>query len=231
MITLKLPFRAKDIEGLFNKVCKGQYSRIPDNFSDDLFQIVQFLLQIEPNSRPSCEQILNHPIVMKRIEDFKSIPKEDETEDILLKTICMPKNLLFLSERLPKPNYDKRFKSLNNPIENSSDRNILSFYKDNNNRGRNNTKEIFKNISGENIKRPLQLKILCNKIEEKEKLNSIQNYNLKNNEDNKQSSIASTLIRNKYLFENKIGLKNVKINHELNKIDLISLKKIEEYII
>jgi len=49
MITLKLPFRAKDIEGLFNKVCKGQYSRIPDNFSDDLFQIVQFLLQIDPN--------------------------------------------------------------------------------------------------------------------------------------------------------------------------------------
>jgi len=42
---------------------------------------------------------------MKRIEDFKSIPKEDEIEDILLKTICMPKNLLFLSERLPKPNY------------------------------------------------------------------------------------------------------------------------------
>ena len=63
MITLRPPFRAQNMEGLFNKVCKGQYSRIPDKFSDDLFQVVIFLLQVNPNSRLSCEQILNHPIV------------------------------------------------------------------------------------------------------------------------------------------------------------------------
>ena len=83
MITLKQPFIAKNMEDLFNKVCKGQYSRIPDIFSDDLFQVVQFLLQVNSSSRPSCEQILNHSIVMKC--------SRCETEDILLlKTIHMP---------------------------------------------------------------------------------------------------------------------------------------------
>ena len=114
MITLRPPFRAQNMEGLFNKVCKGQFSRIPERFSDDLFHVVQFLLQVNPNSRPSCEQILNHPIVQKRIEYFKSFAGEEDTEDkCLLKTIHMPKNLLFLSDKLPKPNYDKQFKSSN----------------------------------------------------------------------------------------------------------------------
>ena len=70
MIALKPPFRAQDMEGLYKRVIKGQYSRIPDRFSNDLFQIVQFLLQVNPKLRPSCEQILNHPIIQKRIEYF-----------------------------------------------------------------------------------------------------------------------------------------------------------------
>ena len=118
MITLKPPFRAQDMEGLYKRVIKGQYSRIPDRFSNDLFQIVQFLLQVNPKSRPSCDQILNHPIVQKRIEYFKSISGEKETinnnsgnNKSLLKTIHMPKNLLFLSDKLPKPNYDKHLKN------------------------------------------------------------------------------------------------------------------------
>ena len=116
MITLKPPFRAQDMEGLYKRVIKGQYSRIPDRFSNDLFQIVQFLLQVNPKSRPSCEQILNHPIVQKRIEYFKSLSGEKENNNSgnnksLLKTIHMPKNLLFLSDKLPKPNYDKHLKN------------------------------------------------------------------------------------------------------------------------
>jgi len=95
MITLRPPFRAQNMEGLYNKVCKGQFSRIPDKFSDDLFKVVQFLLQVNPISRPSCEQILNYPIVQKRIEYFKSFAGEEESEDkCLLKTIHMPKKFI-----------------------------------------------------------------------------------------------------------------------------------------
>ena len=117
MITLKPPFRAQDMEGLYKRVIKGQYSRIPDRFSNDLFQIIQFLLQVNPKLRPSCDQILNHPIVQKRIEYFKSISGERENQNnagnnkSLLKTIHMPKNLLFLSDKLPKQNYEKHLKN------------------------------------------------------------------------------------------------------------------------
>ncbi len=112
MITLRPPFRAQNMEGLYNKVCKGQFSRIPDKFSEDLSKIVQYLLQVNPILRPSCEQILNHPIIQKRIEYFKSFAGDEDTEDkCLLKTIHMPKNLLFLSDKLPRPNYEKHLKN------------------------------------------------------------------------------------------------------------------------
>ena len=129
MITLRPPFRAADMEGLYKKVTKGQYSKIPDIFSDDLYQMVQFLLQVNPKLRPNCDQILNHPILKKRIEYFKTITGEKENNNInknkgLLKTIHMPKNLVFLADKLPKPNYDQ---SIKEEIEENDEKNYISY--------------------------------------------------------------------------------------------------------
>ena len=184
MITLRPPFRAQDMEGLFNKVCKGQYSRIPERFSDDLFQVVQFLLQVNSSNRPSCEQILNHPVVLKRIEYFKSFAGEDDNEDkCLLKTIHMPKNLLFLSDKLPKPNYDKQFKSTNNGIEDSNNKNYRSYNKINNNNNEVNKNNVenkdFNN--GIHMKKPVKLVPLTHIPEEKEKEKEKTNHNNGNN--------------------------------------------------
>ena len=184
MITLRPPFRAQDMEGLFNKVCKGQYSRIPERFSDDLFQVVQFLLQVNSSNRPSCEQILNHPVVLKRIEYFKSFAGEDDNEDkCLLKTIHMPKNLLFLSDKLPKPNYDKQFKSTNNGIEDSNNKNYRSYNKINNNNNEVNKNNVenkdFNN--GIHMKKPVKLVPLTHIPEEKEKEKEKTNNNNGNN--------------------------------------------------
>ena len=180
MITLRPPFRAQNMEGLYNKVCKGQFSRIPDKFSDDLYKVVQFLLQVNPISRPSCEQILNHPIIQKRIEYFKSFAGDDDTEDkCLLKTIHMPKNLLFLSDKLPKPNYDKQFKSSNNNVINVEEsHNYRSFNRGKNNENQNNNiKDHIENKDfnkGIHIKKQIKLSPLPNIPEEKRmlKLNS-----------------------------------------------------------
>ncbi len=108
MITLKPPFRAENMEGLYNKVIKGQFNKIPERFSDDLFSIVKLLLKVNSEQRPNCEQILKNPIILKRIEYFKSFSKEDniDEERALLQTIKIPKNLLSLSDKLPKSNYD-----------------------------------------------------------------------------------------------------------------------------
>ena len=54
MITLKPPFRAENMEGLYNKVIKGQISKIPDRFSSDIWEIVKMLIQVTPEARPNC---------------------------------------------------------------------------------------------------------------------------------------------------------------------------------
>ena len=234
MITLRPPFRAKDMEGLFNKVCKGQYNKIPDRFSDDLFQVVQFLLQVNSSSRPSCEQILNHPVVMKRIEYFKSFAKEDETEDkFLLKTIHMPKNLLFLSDKLPKPNYDKQFISTNNPVEESNNKNYRSFNKENNDINNNNIgnlqKENESKVNGVNIKKPSKLAPLSNRYEERAKINSLQNLNIINDESRKQNIIQNISPNSKSLGAKNISSNNVVINRSSNNGNKIMLKKDKIY--
>jgi NIMA (never in mitosis gene a)-related kinase len=107
MTTLKPPFQAENMEGLYNKVIKGQIKKIPERFSTDLGEIIRLLIQVSPESRPSCDQILKHPMIQKRIEYFKNYSDENEDQS-LLQTIRIPKNLLFLSDKLPQPNYEKQ---------------------------------------------------------------------------------------------------------------------------
>ena len=217
MITLRPPFRAQNMEGLYNKVCKGQYSKIPDKFSDDLFQVVQFLLQVNPNSRPNCEQILNHPIVHKRIEYFKSFGGEEEPEDkCLLKTIHMPKNLLFLSDKLPKPNYDKQFNTINTYDEN---KNYRSFNK----AGNNNKEEIeSKDFSkGIHIKKPQKLAPLPNIPEEK----LIKSNNIDNLNENSKQHNSNTIINNSHSLNNIIAEKSTS-NNSNNSSNIIGSKSL-----
>lgn len=54
MITLRPPFRAENMEGLYNKVIKGQLTKVPERFSPDLQVIVKLLIQVQADSRPSC---------------------------------------------------------------------------------------------------------------------------------------------------------------------------------
>ena len=44
MITLKPPFRAENMEGLYKKVLKGHYQKIPNTYSSELSYVIQQLL-------------------------------------------------------------------------------------------------------------------------------------------------------------------------------------------
>ena len=71
MLTLHPPFRAESMDGLYQKVIKGQYGKINNRYSNDIAEIIKFLLKVNPIDRPNCSQILKHPLVIKRIEFFK----------------------------------------------------------------------------------------------------------------------------------------------------------------
>ena len=63
LITLQPPFQAEDMQGLFKKVNKGIYPKIPKIYSRDLSYLIKLMLQVDPNKRPSCDDILNMPII------------------------------------------------------------------------------------------------------------------------------------------------------------------------
>jgi len=105
MATLKPPFRAEDMEGLYKKVTRGYYPKVPGHFSQDLNSIIRALLQVTPHLRPSCDKILQLPSVLKRIEE-RHLFEVDEDTPLFLNTIKFPKNLHYLTDRLPGPNYN-----------------------------------------------------------------------------------------------------------------------------
>lgn len=55
MTALSPPFTAKDMKGLFQKVIKGVYPKIPTMYSSDLSGMISNLLQVDPKKRPSAE--------------------------------------------------------------------------------------------------------------------------------------------------------------------------------
>lgn len=115
MITLKPPFRAENMQGLYKKVLKGVYPKISNQFSTDIQSIVKSLLQVSSKKRPNCTELLANQVVKKKIKElYTEAEDEDETEadtmkNSLLKTIYFPKdskNILYLTDKLPKPSYD-----------------------------------------------------------------------------------------------------------------------------
>ena len=112
MLALHPPFRAESMKGLYEKVLKGKYPKINERYSSDLSNLLNLLFRLNPKERPSCAEILQNPIVLKRMEFLKTGSSDDNfdlinmDENALLRTIRIPKNIIFLSNKLPKANYD-----------------------------------------------------------------------------------------------------------------------------
>ncbi len=69
-------------------------------YSKELSLIISLMLQINPSSRPNCEQILISPSVVKRLDYTKNLSNNEKAD--LLKTIKLPKNIKDINKQLPK---------------------------------------------------------------------------------------------------------------------------------
>ncbi|CDW88661.1 protein kinase domain containing protein [Stylonychia lemnae] len=67
LLTLKPPFQSTDMGGLYKKVLKGHYSKIPMHYSSDLSIMLKQMLQVKQESRPNCDQLLSHVNQQKQI--------------------------------------------------------------------------------------------------------------------------------------------------------------------
>ena len=236
MITLRPPFQAKSMEELYKKVMRGIYPKISSKYSEDLSDALKLMIQVESGARPTCEELLKMPMILKRFEFFKE-NKDLESEEQnnllnkkmeLLKTIIVPNRLENLGKNLPKPNYN-------------TDGNNLTL-KNNINKLRNQYESL--TISNTdllpNIKKKKISNIYINKIkkkiqnikeeESKEYINMVNNGNAKliKNRYNINERIQKSLPKNN---NNNIGLKKKnlinQINNDIDKI--ISKPKIINY--
>ena len=210
MLTLHPPFRAESMDGLYQKVIKGQYGKINNRYSNDIAEIIKFLLKVNPIDRPNCSQILKHPLVIKRIEFFKEQEgfKEEDFDEMdegkLLKTLRVTKNMLFLSEQLPNANYDSPKMHKNNdnkktnPNTTNSTNTINNSNTTNNKINKNNLPNIMTNSHyGGNVEE--------NKIVNSESRDKIlSKYKIMNNVTNENdNNKKNDVIKNNYNAENK----------------------------
>jgi len=105
LCALKPPFRAEDMEGLYRKVLRGMYPRIPAHYSSDLSEVISSLLQVNPRHRPSIDQFLQNPTLQQHTAGH-AVQADVLTPTGLLNTIKLPKNVVDLRGCLPKPRYD-----------------------------------------------------------------------------------------------------------------------------
>ncbi|KAM3135066.1 G2-specific serine/threonine protein kinase [Paramecium bursaria] len=104
------PFRAADLQSLNRRIQTGQYDPIPARFTKQLSEVIGLMLQVNPSKRPSCEQILKNPIVIKNSGQLLVESEQPNGKKVfkLLQTIKLPYNLKQLKGNLPQSKYEKR---------------------------------------------------------------------------------------------------------------------------
>ena len=95
MTTLKPPFRAEDMDGLYKKIIKGSYSKIGENFSKNLGNVIKAMLQVNPANRPTAAQLLK--TLGPKATELNIEIEDPEINSELLKTIRVNKNMHYLT--------------------------------------------------------------------------------------------------------------------------------------
>jgi NIMA (never in mitosis gene a)-related kinase 1/4/5 len=116
MTSLKPPFRAQDMNGLYKRVIAGKYPPISHKYSKQLSQTIAALLMVDPEARPTIKELLKSKNIVEKSKELEQTTEHFESQNILasmddedpmLKTIRVPGNLSGLTGRLPKSNYSK----------------------------------------------------------------------------------------------------------------------------
>ena len=86
---------------------EGKFTSLGYPYSKDLDYIVKLCLQVQPDKRPTCAELL------QKSQLLKNRPKElqftsDESNPALIGTIKVPRNLGMITERLPASQYESK---------------------------------------------------------------------------------------------------------------------------
>ena len=101
MMALKMPFDANSLPMLTLKIIKGNYAPPPQIYTSDLRNLVSQLLSVDPNKRPTADEILKMPIIKNRIKNY--LNEIDYNKEF-------SKSIVKLYQKEKKPQIKKNFK-------------------------------------------------------------------------------------------------------------------------
>ena len=227
MASLHVPFRGVSMQNLYKNVLRGIYQQIPGRYSDELKQIIKSILVVNPKNRPSSKELLENPIIKKKMEELgmdigEGLSRKKSGEKAkLMKTIKIPVNMSQINRELPQKKYEKNEMLLNDEYETAK----RTFYRpqqqqqnfdednNNNNKDNNNDKLLDKDL--------LDIQKITNSITSE--LNSENNKDINNN----NKIINDNIIIEPYINSIKTSEKKLQ-NIDNNIINSLSAKKEKE---
>ena len=244
LCSLRPPFKGKNLDELYENVCKGNIERISQIYSDDLWKMIMMLLQVDVKKRVDCNEFLDSKLIMKKIKEMKENNSEcrdleinkNSFNGILLKTIKF-KDYKDIKSQLPtKKNYDIDIS--NNTNTNLSKDNInkkQSIYHNFFNRNMEDINNYKKNYFNDNIIENLTSNINNSNNNIIKNSNNINNYYYINYSPNFNQCFPTKINNNKIgkkreeynknndkvIFKTDINIKDMNI---LDKIDLNSIR-------
>lgn len=90
MCALQPPFNAQSLHQLATKIIQGKYAAVPSHFSQSIPNLLEAMLNKDPNKRPNINQILKYPIIAERI---KKLLNEEDFKDEFSHTILHNQNV------------------------------------------------------------------------------------------------------------------------------------------
>ena len=216
LCALRPPFQGKDLDELYENVCKGQPERINKMYSEDLWKMILMLLQVDVNKRVDCNQFLNHDLIKRKIEEIKKDPSiciesfiynknKDRFDEYLLKTIKF-NDIKEIKAQLPtKKNYNSNILS-DNLRFNKNSNSIINKHKLND---QNNEEILSKKLKAKQLQLEKMKNYLNKKNKSKNKIRKKNIVNIKENNNENDVKNNKTVIYKKNSLSNSLA-KSVK---------------------
>ena len=84
MAALRPPFKAQSHLSLALKIKAGKYDRIPSQYSEDLWQTIQWMLSLSQENRASVEDLIKLPKVQQILPACSKLRSSAESEKLKL---------------------------------------------------------------------------------------------------------------------------------------------------
>ena len=228
LMTFQMPFNAVSLPMLSIKINRGVYKAPPSTYSSDIRNLLKKCLTVNPDKRPSIDEILKLPLIKNRINNFlKEVQYDQDLHTTIAKKYKEERKKLKHKYKIVNKDKDQKNKNdneikandnikQNNQINNSNKNDTIKMdeikINEKNNISNNATKEKNENKRMESDKNKVGA-FFKNKKSTRKKDISVPNPS--NRENNVQSK------------ENNL---NQKINNDLNETNFLIQKKDSNFI-